>query len=784
MIFACQTLRFVSKCRVSGMGPAAKDPNAPRTLNFMAMIPGLRKLGSTLLVSTFLILPASGVEYGQVAYKVANLLQHEHYNDQRIDDNVSRQLLENYLDFLDIGRLYFLQKDIDRFKAQYETRLDNKLLQQDISPALDIYYVYTDHVVKRVEWIKTLLDKEKFSFDSNRKVQISRKELPWPANPQEANKVWYNIIEGEMLQEVLRQDAAEEKAAEKGKPLEEPLEDPAVVVRKRYERILDSLKGNTTEDIAGFFLKSLAHTYDPHSDYFTQSEYNNFRISMKKQLTGIGALLSMTDEGYAEIRGLVVGGPAHQAGELQVGDRIIGVGQKASGSTTDIMHMKLQKVVDLIRGPKSSIVRLKVIPAGKDSAETTVIQIKRDTVDLKESIARAEMIETTNAAGEKIKLGWIDLPSFYSDMETGQTSVTKDTDRLLRRLKREGMQGLVIDLRENGGGSLEEAINLTGLFIRRGPVVQSKDSRNAIDVKNSPARNPVYEGPLVVLTSKSSASASEILAAALQDYNRAVIVGEQSTFGKGTVQQLLPVTTSGFSLLLPGNSNQAGALKLTIQKFYRIAGGSTQQKGVIPDLILPSITDAMELGEASLNNPLPYDEIAAKKFALFNKDKLPIGDLRVRSQARLNQDPDFKWIIAETERYRERRKRNSVPLNREERVGEIDEQEARVEARKQDLIERYTEIKKQEKDLFTTYSITLQDVDKPELRLLSDLSAADISGMMTDAKRDKTDEEKALETPHGYGPVKREALEVLKDLIDGGGRNIAASETKTALPTN
>lgn len=761
-----------------------KETNPPFTLSYMANLPGPRLAAFSLCLLSLVSLSAPqlrGVEYGQVAAKVATLLQHEHYNDQNINDEVSKKLLDNYLEFLDGGRLYFLQSDIDAFKARYETRLDEKLLLQDISPALDIYYIYTDRVINRVNWIKKFLETKEFTFDSDRNMQLSRKDAPWAKNAADADQIWANIIEGEMLQEVMRREmpANDKVAAEL-----EKMDEPAVLVRKRYDRILDSLKDNTTEDIAGFYLKSLSHTYDPHSDYFTQSEYENFQIQMSKNLQGIGALLSMTDEGYAEIRGLVVGGPAHQAGELQVGDKIIGVGQGQKGALTDIKHMNLQKVVDLIRGKKGSHVRLKLIPNGEDPSSTAVISIRRDQVDLKESLARAELIETKAPDGRLVKLGWIDLPSFYSDMQSGQTSVTRDTKRLLLRLKKEGIEGLILDLRQNGGGSLEEAINLTGLFIPKGPVVQSKDSRDQTDVKVSPARVPVYDGPLVVLTSKASASASEILAAALQDYQRAVIVGESSTFGKGTVQQLLPVTTSGFSLLLPGNSNQAGALKLTIQKFYRIAGGSTQLKGVVPDIILPSITDAMELGEASLKDSLPYDEVAKQKFALFRKQPLPIDSLKARSEDRRNENADFQWIVSETNRFEERREENQISLNREVRKQEIEQEDARDEERKEDIKKRFSAIKKAEEGLFTSYSLTLDRIDEPQLKLLSEVSAQELSGMMTDIA-EKDEEAKALEPPHGFGPVKREAIDILMDFVTIeklGEKAITAVQEKKSGP--
>ncbi len=711
--------------------------------------------------------------FGQVAAKVANLLQNEHYLDQAVDDEISRKLLENYLEFLDMGKMYFLQGDIDYIEARYKDKLDDQILGQSVGAAQEIYDIYQGRVEARILKVKDLIQKVDFNFSSDATIQMSRKNAKWPADEAEADNLWTKVIENELLQEVLRQelpgktagsdpDAEDAPAPDGDQPAKE---DPRVVVAKRYDRILESLAENTPEDVVGFLLKSLAHAFDPHSEYFTQSEYENFRISMGKQLDGIGALLSMTDSGHAEIKGLVVGGPAHLAGELQVGDRITHVGQGPSGEMEDILHMKLQKVVDLIRGKRGSVVRLRVIPNGKDPSETVDIFIKRNRVDLKDSVARAELIETKDEAGQPIRLGWIDLPSFYSDMDTGQTSVTKDTEKLLTRLMAEGISGLILDLTQNGGGSLEEAINLTGLFIPKGPVVQSRDSRENRDVKNSRSSKPVYGGPLVVLTSKSSASASEILAAALQDYGRAVIVGDQSTFGKGTVQQLLPVTTNPFNLPFPGNDVQQGALKLTIQKFYRISGGSTQREGVIPDIRLPSLTDVMEIGESALKNPLPPDKIESQKYALFHKEPLPVAEMARRSAERIAADPDFQWVMTETERFRARRAQNSLSLNRDARIKEIQEENARSEVRDKELKERYARKCEAENGQFATYSLTLDEVASKNLRLLSEISDQELSGMFTGVRKERTDEERAMEPPHGFNHVKREAISCLMDLI-------------------
>ncbi|MBU6301457.1 MAG: carboxy terminal-processing peptidase [Verrucomicrobia bacterium] len=716
-----------------------------------------------------------GDNFGQVAAKVANLLQHEHYNDQPINDKVSGEMLDNYLEFLDMGRMYFLKSDIDLFDTKFRDKLDDLLLMQNVGAAQEIYSLYKTRVSDRIAKVQQLLKTKEFTFDSDATIEVSRKDAKWPADEAAADELWSRMLENELLQEVIRREKPNKTPGEDAAEEEDPAEknadgtqkSPKEILAKRYDRILESINENSPEEVVGFFLKALAHAYDPHSEYFTRSEYDNFRISMQKSLDGIGALLSMTDSGHAEIKGLVVGGPAQTSSELQVGDRITHVGQGAGGEMQDILHMKLQKVVDLIRGKRGSVVRLRVIPNGKDPSNTVDILIKRNRVELKESLARAELIETKDAQGQPLRLGWIDLPSFYSDMDTGQTSVTKDTERLLTRLMKEKIDGLILDLSQNGGGSLEEAINLTGLFIPRGPVVQSRDSRENRDVKTSPSAQPVYSGPLVLLTSKSSASASEILAAALQDYNRAVVVGEQSTFGKGTVQQLLPVTTNQFNLMIPGgDDNQQGALKLTIQKFYRIAGGSTQGKGVVPDIHLPSLTEVMEIGELSMKNSLPYDEIESQKFALFDpKSPLPIEELARRSKERVTADPDFQWVREEIARFTKRKEQNSLSLNKKIRITEIEEQDAKSKARTEAMKARYAKLRESEKGLFSTYSLTLDDLANEKLRLLSEISDQELSGMMTGVRKERTAEERALEPPHAMNYVKREAIATLEDLI-------------------
>jgi carboxyl-terminal processing protease len=511
-----------------------------------------------------------------------------------------------------------------------------------------------------------------------------------------------------------------------------------------------------------FFLSSLATAYDPHTEYMSTDERDSFNQHMTHKLVGIGALLGMKDEA-AEIQGIVVGGPADKEGSLQLNDRIIAVAQ-GDEEFVDVKYLKIQKVVNMIRGELGSTVRLKINPAD-DPTGVKIIPIVRAEVPLKEKLANAEMLQTPPEMGPPLKLGWINLSNFYGDMEGGTVSASADVERLLRRLIKENIQGLVFDLRDNGGGSLDEAVKLTGLFVPSGPVVQAKDWRGSISWKDSEAEKPVYDGPMIVLVNKASASASEILAAALQDYRRAVIVGDSSTFGKGTVQTILDVAR-----YMPffSEKSRAGSLKVTIQKFYRIAGGSTQLKGVVPDIHLPSRLDVLDIGEGAAKNPLPYDTIPARKFGPWRPDAFPIEDLLASVKSRISTNPEFQIIEDDSKRLKERIDNNTVTLNLAEREKERLEVEQRRDKINDDRAKRAKEVADRLKDNgFKVYRLTLDNVDKPELVLESTFTKEDSTGMRTN-KKDDEDEENVTDGskfPYGIEPVKLETIHILRDLI-------------------
>ena len=629
----------------------------------------------------------------QIGLSVGRLLEEGHYTHHPLNDEVSRKLLTGYLEMLDFSHLFFTQKDIDGFTAKYATTLDDDILLGNVKPAHEIFAVFRKRVEDRIKKIKEQV-KQPMDFTSTDTVVLNRQKAPWPKDEAEADKLWHGRIVNELLQEKLS---------------DHPIEPGPKLVERRYDRMLRNIHEEDDEAQVKLFLDALAQAYDPHSEYLSASDLKNFSINMGLSLVGIGAMLR-SEDGYAKIESLVVGGPAQTSGRLKVGDRITAVAQGAK-DFVDVRDMRLDKVVEQIRGKKGTKVRLLVLPASAaDPAQRKTIELVRDEIKLKDQEARADIIIKKNRDGEPVKLGWITLPSFYADMDSHKKSTTKDVLALLKRLKREKIGGLVIDLRRNGGGSLEEAIALTGLFFKSGPVVQTKGANERVVISTDPDPSIAYDGPLVVLTSRQSASASEIFAAALQYYGRAVIVGDKSTFGKGTVQTILEI--GRFTSLLGTRSQDDGALKLTIQKFYRVAGGSTQLHGVASDIVLPTLTDLPEFGEGALKNALPYDEVPAAKYSKWSDShSLFIDELKARSAARVAADPEFHYVMEDLGRLRGKLDENRISLNEDVRRREVDEQKARKEARSTERLARQEEEP-------SIYRVTLETIDAPKLELI------------------------------------------------------------------
>jgi carboxyl-terminal processing protease len=713
---------------------------------------------ASLLVFGCAGLIADQPDPGQIEISVGRLLEQGHYSRKKLDEKTSQLFLKNYVEGLDYNRLYFTQKDIDLFTAKFGNSLNNDVLLGNPEPAFTIFEIYKKRVEDRAAKIKELL-KQKYEFTSDRTVEINRQKSPWPKDDADADKLWRDRLEGELLQEALNKHA---------------VDSPSKVLTRRYDQILRNLHEQTKEDIIKGFLTILAQTYDPHSEYMSKSELDNFQINMRLSLVGIGAVLH-SEDGYAKIAELVPGGPASKDGRLKVGDRIAAVAQ-GDKEFVDSVDMKLDKVVEMIRGKKDTIVRLQIVPANAaDPSVRKVIEIKRDEIKLKEQEAKAEIVERPGPDGVPMRLGWIVLPSFYADMEhsgaAGAKSTTKDVLALINRLKQEHIQGLVIDLRRDGGGSLEEAVNLTGLFIKRGPVVQAKDSNGNIHVSKDRDPSIAWDGPLIVCCNRLSASASEIFAAAIQDYGRGVIVGDSSTFGKGTVQTMLEI--GRIMPFLGSGNNEAGALKLTIQKFYRVAGGSTQLKGVESDVKLPSPYDHTEIGESALKGPLPYDTVPPVDFDKWEKPLFK-NELKQRSAARISVDPEFSYISEDLQEVTKRLAGNRVSLNEKARRAEIEEDKARKD-------KRAAAREKIKQPDAKTYTLTLDNLSKPELQLVTYEKSAEKKiadetkaaeekktakdATAPDADDDATDEE-ATNKSARFDAIKTETLNILNDLID------------------
>src|ERR1700757_1408212 len=710
-------------------------------------------LCAVILAAAIAVPPAIVSSKETIAMSVGRLLEEGHYTRQNLNEEVSDKFLQTYLEMLDFSHLFFTQKDVDELNDKYASSMAGDVLLGNLKPAYDIYSLYTKRVDDRVAKIKELL-KQPIDFKSNATVEISRQKSPWPKDEAEADQLWRGRIANELLQEHLS---------------EHPIEPPAQLVSRRYERLARTVQEQDKDEQMKLYLDSLAQAYDPHSEYLSKADMKNFSINMGLSLVGIGAMLR-SEDGYAKIESLVPGGPAQVDGRLKVGDRISAVAQ-GPADYVDVREMRLDKVVEMIRGKKGTHVRLLVIPAdATDPSRRKNVELVRDEIKLKDQEARADIIIRKDENGDPIKLGWLTLPSFYADMDHHQKSTTKDVLLLLKRLKKENIAGLVVDLRRNGGGSLEEALSLTGLFLKSGPIVQTKDYNGSIRISNDPDSGIAYSGPLVILTSRQSASASEIFAAALQDYGRAVIVGDKNTFGKGTVQTILPI--GRFASLLGSRSQDDGALKLTIQKFYRVAGGPTQLHGVTPDIVLPSLSDLPEFGEGALKNALPYDEVAKAKYTKWSDShSLFIEQLRRRSEERVKGDPEFHYVMEDMNRLRHKIDENRITLNEDVRKKEIADDKLRKETRSKERLARRDEEP-------SIYRVTLDTVEKPNLQLIM------YPGKLAEAKKNgvvpKVDSDAAADadsdlidgaTSDGdskdplIDPERDEALNILADLV-------------------
>ena len=590
---------------------------------------------------------APAPEHTSTTRSIVYELVAKHYVTKSINDVLSSKIFDAYLQNMDPGKSYLLQSDIDDFEI-YRYELDDALRKGNLAPAYEMWNRYQDRWIARLKKVIDVLEEgiDDYDFTKDEEFLLDRSDSPWATSDEQLDELWKKRIKLSVLNLRLA-DKEHDKIQE--------------TLLKRYQNQLRMTSQTRREDVYQLYINSFTETYDPHTQYFSPRNTENFNINMSLSLEGIGAVLRQDVE-FTKVVNLVAAGPADKSGLLKPNDKIIGVGQGEEGEIVDVIGWRLTDVVQLIRGKKNTIVRLDIIPADAEALNSKIIQITRNTVKLEEQTASSRIIELEQL-GETHKLGIIDIPTFYSDFKALKSgdrnyrSTTRDVQRLLKELVTEKVEGVIIDLRNNGGGSLEEARNVTGLFIDRGPIVQIRYKNSRVYKMKDNYPGSIYDGPLAVVVNRLSASASEIFAGAIQDYQRGIIVGTP-TFGKGTVQTIVPLPSSH------------GQLKLTQAKFYRISGDSNQHKGIIPDIIYPQEFDPETIGESATENPLLFDTIKPVKYRVASIFRPLIPDLQKLHLKRVTTDPEFIFAKEAMAYQLERSNGKTISLNEETRIQE------------------------------------------------------------------------------------------------------------------
>ncbi|WP_168601091.1 carboxy terminal-processing peptidase [Rhizobium sp. SG741] len=604
-------------------------------------------------------------QQAQAAHLSAQFLTRFHYKPVPLDDALSARIMNRFIKSLDPDRVLFLKADIDKFMAD-STKIDDAINREDLQIPFTIFNVYEQRVVDRMNYARSLL-KQGFDFSVQEDYSLLRDKEPWPQSEAESNELWRKRVKSDWLRLKLagKADAA----------IRDTLD-------KRYENSLERAYKYKSDDVFQSFMDAYTTSVDPHTDYFGATASAEFDISMKLSLVGIGAVLQERDD-YTTIRELVPGGPAQLSGKLAVGDRITGVGQGENGAIKEVVGTRLDEIVQMIRGAKDSIVRLDILPAdaGPDGKHR-LISLVRDKISLEKQAAQKTILSVKDGDATR-KIGVITLPAFYEDFEARRKgdkdyrSASRDVAKLLVELKQDNVDGVLVDLRNNGGGSLSEAIDLTGLFVGKGPVVQQRDAGGKVNVESDDLPVPAWTGPVGVLINRGSASASEIFAAAIQDYGRGVIVGEPS-FGKGTVQTVVNLDQVAHNI-----KPKFGELKLTVAQFFRVNGGTTQLRGVTPDISLPGLSDPKSFGEASYDNALPWTQVKPANYAPDGDIKALLPQLQSRHDARIKNDPDFQRFVEDIGELKAQREKKVISLNETERRNEMTAQAKRLKSREQ-----------------------------------------------------------------------------------------------------
>jgi carboxyl-terminal processing protease len=675
-------------------------------------------LGLVAVVASGLILPRiaaadpskPSAEDRQIGGIVSMLMQRRHLSAHPLDDQISERTMDMFIKDLDPLKLFFYQQDVDNFMKQRD-KLDDALKIGDLQFAYSVFGLFLQRVDERVNMALAQLD-QKHDFSKEEDMIRDAKTATFAKTPEEANEKWRQRVKFDLLKET-SDDVPMDKAIEK--------------LKKRYNSIRHSWHQTDNDELLERYLSAMTTSFDPHSSYMSPSTLTNFNITMKLELDGIGASLKGED-GYTVVHNIIPGGAADKDGRLKPEDKIVGVGQGADGPMEDIVDMKLNDVVDKIRGKQNTIVRLEVMSG--ETQQRNTYAITRARIELKDSEARSQVIEQgTKPDGTKFKIGVIQLPSFYMDMDgarlgkTDYKSTTRDVRRLLEEFKTQGVDAVVVDLRWNGGGSLTEARDMTGLFIDQGPVVQVKGPDGRTEPYMDPEPGMVWSGPLVVVINKFSASASEIFAGAIQDYGRGVIIGDHSTHGKGTVQQLYDLGSALFSA--QANKN-LGALKITIQQFYRPGGDSTQNRGVEADVELPSLTTHLEVGESDLDYAMKFDQVQPLQHDMFHMVDSPmVLGLKNRSHDRVASSEFFNREDHRIHRYEEQKDSKTVTLNKDKFLAE--RKELNAEKEEKDMYEGITD---PNRPVFV-----MDDYDKEVLAITADYLEQLGSNKMADAHR-------------------------------------------------
>ena len=602
-------------------------------------------------------------KHEKISALIERFIERSHYNHTKIDDELSSKIFSKYIEDLDENRSYFTVTEIQNFE-KYRYKIDDMFGSQSLDPVYEIFNKYRINASNRMEFALDLLKTEP-DFTLTEIFEFDRSEKGWLTSAEDLDEIWRKRVKNDALSLLLN---------------EKDWDEAKEILEKRYQRFLKQLNQINSDDIFETFMNSAVHSLDPHSSYFSPRNSEEYQIQMSLSYFGIGASLSIEDD-YVSIINIIPGGPAAIDGQLKQKDRITGIAQGIDGELTDVIGWRLDDVVQLIRGPENTVVRLQILPEGMAPGEPEkIIDLTRDQIKLEESAAKSEIIETERNE-EKYKIGVIDIPSFYRDyraLKSGDeefTSTSSDVKRLLNNLNNEKIDALIIDLRNNGGGHLTEATALTGLFIDNGPVVQLRNANGRISRLDDPDPVPrsSYNGPMIVLVNRYSASASEIFAAAIQDYGRGIVIGQQ-TYGKGTVQNLYALDQ-----YVRRNDDELGQLTLTIGKYYRVTGESTQNRGVIPDIKLPSYIDKSKTGESSRDSSLPWDTIKPSRFKKGKSLDSIIKFLLSQHERRMESDPDLILLKEDIEESLKYRKKTSVSLNLKERIEEREENKKRKE---------------------------------------------------------------------------------------------------------